>query len=400
MWHFLEHDYDPMRTLRTARDLLAPNGRLVIEVPRLDSTTFRLYGDRWPGLQAPQHTVLFDRSDVCSPPSKRPGLEVVEYLPYGAFPAFFYFFAGAAFKLLRGKGLNLSRAIYPYFLGQILFSPILAFEKQLNFAMQTVVCRRRDMSRARTLLRVGAQRSSFSRSASLVMLDRRDSDARSRAALLLRGHRPLDRRRRAARSAGIRYRVHGAPASPSVQTIYVSNHTSTLDVFLLIALGAAADALLPQRLSAEDRCRSASSARSFESSGRCRRSFPSSRREIFKRADRILRETGDSVYLSPEGHARHDRRDRRTSTKARFIWRRACTRRSFRSTSRFRARSIRAWATTRSPARSTSTFCRRSIRRRGSSPTSSEIATRCAICSCASTTRCARRASFPSRSRS
>ena len=34
------------------------------------------------------------------------------------------------------------RAIYPYFLGQILFSPILAFEKQLNFAMQTVVCRK------------------------------------------------------------------------------------------------------------------------------------------------------------------------------------------------------------------------------------------------------------------
>ena len=41
------------------------------------------------------------------------------------------------------QGTQLSRAIYPYFLGQILFSPILAFEKQLNFAMQTVVCRRR-----------------------------------------------------------------------------------------------------------------------------------------------------------------------------------------------------------------------------------------------------------------
>ena len=36
---------------------------------------------------------------------------------------------------------------------------------------------------------------------------------------------------------GIRYRVHGAPQPSEVQTIYVSNHTSTLDVFLLIALG-------------------------------------------------------------------------------------------------------------------------------------------------------------------
>ena len=142
MWHFLEHDYDPMATLRTARGLLAPNGRLVIEVPRLDSMTFRLFGDRWPGLQAPQHSILFDKARLIAAVDAA-GLDVVEYLPYGAFPAFFYFFAGAAFKLLRGKGLNLSRAIYPYFIGQIVFSPMLAFEKQLNFAMQTVACRRR-----------------------------------------------------------------------------------------------------------------------------------------------------------------------------------------------------------------------------------------------------------------
>jgi SAM-dependent methyltransferase len=142
MWHFLEHDYDPIRTLCVAGDLLAPRGRLIIEVPRLDSTTFRMYGDRWPGLQAPQHTVLYDRKTFLAAMDAA-GLEVVAYLPYGAFPAFFYFFAGAAFKLLRGKGLNLSRAIYPYFIGQLLFAPILAFEKQLNFAMQTVVCRRR-----------------------------------------------------------------------------------------------------------------------------------------------------------------------------------------------------------------------------------------------------------------
>ena len=141
MWHYLEHDYDPLRTLRRAAELVSDDGRVVIEVPRLDSMTFRFYQERWPGLQAPQHTVLFDRDHLIAA-VQAAGLEVVEYLPYGAFPAFFYFFAGAAFKMLRGKGLNLSRAIYPYFLGQILFSPILAFEKQLNFAMQTIVCRR------------------------------------------------------------------------------------------------------------------------------------------------------------------------------------------------------------------------------------------------------------------
>ena len=102
------------------------------------------------------------------------------------------------------------------------------------------------------------------------------------------------------RMSGIRYRVHGSPASPSIQTVYVSNHTSTIDVFVLIALA------LPRTR--------------FFLSGFLRKlipigiigtlirifwtvpqEYPERRREIFKRADRILRETGDSVYLSPEG---------------------------------------------------------------------------------------------------
>lgn len=141
MWHFLEHDYDPMRSLRTAVRVMKPDGRLVIEVPRLDSRTFRWFGDRWPGLQAPQHTVLFDRARLLQA-VRSAGLEVVDYLPYGAFPAYFYLFTGMAFKLLKGRGLNLERAIFPYFLGQLLALPLLLFESRLNLAMQTIVCRR------------------------------------------------------------------------------------------------------------------------------------------------------------------------------------------------------------------------------------------------------------------
>ncbi|HSE16323.1 MAG TPA: lysophospholipid acyltransferase family protein [Pyrinomonadaceae bacterium] len=93
---------------------------------------------------------------------------------------------------------------------------------------------------------------------------------------------------------------HYSEPIPDRQTIYISNHTSTLDVMLLIALG------LP-------RVR-------FFLSGYLRKfppvliigyiirifwtvpqRFPERRRQIFARADRILRRTGDSVYLSPEG---------------------------------------------------------------------------------------------------
>ncbi len=145
MWHFLEHDYDPVKTLETARHVLKPGGHLVIEVPRLDSLSNRLFKERWPGLQAPQHTVLYSR-ETLQKFIERSGLELVEYLPYGAFPAYFYLFAGVAFKLRKGRGIDLKRAILPYFLGQILLWPLLVFERYLNIAMQTVVCRKRESS--------------------------------------------------------------------------------------------------------------------------------------------------------------------------------------------------------------------------------------------------------------
>lgn len=142
MWHFLEHDYDPRRSLATARDLLRPGaGRLIVEVPRLDSVSARLFGRRWPGLQAPQHTVLYTREQLLRF-VREAGLEVVEHLPWGAFPAYFYLFAGAAFLRLRGRGLDVGRYMAPYFVGQALLAPVLLFERRLNLAMQTVVCRR------------------------------------------------------------------------------------------------------------------------------------------------------------------------------------------------------------------------------------------------------------------
>ena len=141
MWHFLEHDYDPLKSLAHAREALTSDGRLIIEVPRLDSMTFRLFGDRWPGLQAPQHTALYDRKMLLRMVA-RADLEVVDYLPYGAFPPYFYLFCGVAFTVLKGRGLNFRTAIYPYFAGQLVLLPVLPLIKRLNLAMQTVVCRR------------------------------------------------------------------------------------------------------------------------------------------------------------------------------------------------------------------------------------------------------------------
>lgn len=138
MWHFFEHDYDPNRSLQMAKKVLKDNGKLIIEVPRLDSLTYRLFGSKWPGVQAPQHTALYSKKNFIQMMEKH-GFHVETYMPYGAFPPYFYVFTGIYFKLV-GKGLNLNRIIFPYFLGQLLLSPILLFSRYLNLSMQTVVC--------------------------------------------------------------------------------------------------------------------------------------------------------------------------------------------------------------------------------------------------------------------
>jgi 1-acyl-sn-glycerol-3-phosphate acyltransferase len=99
---------------------------------------------------------------------------------------------------------------------------------------------------------------------------------------------------------GVGIRLHNSRGFPQAQTVYISNHSSSLDLFILVALG------LPN-------CR-------FFLSGFLRKlvplgiiswmmgtfftvpqRFPEERRRIFTRAGATLKRTGESVYLSPEG---------------------------------------------------------------------------------------------------
>jgi SAM-dependent methyltransferase len=64
MFHVLEHLYDPSSYLEAARDLLKPNGRLVIQVPNASCWQFLLLGERWMGLDVPRHLFNFKKKDI------------------------------------------------------------------------------------------------------------------------------------------------------------------------------------------------------------------------------------------------------------------------------------------------------------------------------------------------
>jgi 1-acyl-sn-glycerol-3-phosphate acyltransferase len=102
------------------------------------------------------------------------------------------------------------------------------------------------------------------------------------------------------RAAGVRVVLHRREPFPERQVMYLANHTSTLDCFILLSLG------LPRtRYFLRGKFRRIVPlgiithviGTFFTPSQR----FPEKRVRCFQRAERVLRRTGDSVYLSPEG---------------------------------------------------------------------------------------------------
>jgi len=64
MFHVLEHLADPRAYLRAAWELLAPDGRLIVQVPNAASWQCRLLGRRWNGMDVPRHLSDFRDRDV------------------------------------------------------------------------------------------------------------------------------------------------------------------------------------------------------------------------------------------------------------------------------------------------------------------------------------------------
>ena len=64
MTNFIEHVYDPIASMRRARDLLKPGGQLVGETPNWASWDYYLFRRYWGGYHTPRHLHLFNRSSL------------------------------------------------------------------------------------------------------------------------------------------------------------------------------------------------------------------------------------------------------------------------------------------------------------------------------------------------
>ena len=62
--HVLEHVSSPVATLRYAREMLSPGGRIVILVPNFGGFGRRAFGRAWDGLEVPRHLHHFTRTTL------------------------------------------------------------------------------------------------------------------------------------------------------------------------------------------------------------------------------------------------------------------------------------------------------------------------------------------------
>jgi len=64
MFHVLEHLYQPQAYLEAARNLLKPDGKLVVQVPNAACWQFLMLGESWIGCDIPRHLTVFRASDM------------------------------------------------------------------------------------------------------------------------------------------------------------------------------------------------------------------------------------------------------------------------------------------------------------------------------------------------
>ncbi|TVR66911.1 MAG: class I SAM-dependent methyltransferase [Spirochaetaceae bacterium] len=140
MWHYLEHDYHPIETLRRLRTMAHKNTRLLVEVPDLESLSRRWYGPFWEGWHAPRHTVIYSGSTLRET-LRRSGWEVVNRTTRGTLDTFALWWMSSMERRGIDWTASMESRFLPFMAGRVLTAPLFALEGILPLGVQLVEAR-------------------------------------------------------------------------------------------------------------------------------------------------------------------------------------------------------------------------------------------------------------------
>lgn len=104
MWHVLEHVSDLSGRMEQLKNLLKPQGTIIIAVPNCDAHDAKKYGKFWAGYDLPRHLYHFTKSDI-KILSERYGFTIVNIIPM-KFDAFYVSLLSEKYKKEKMRWLH------------------------------------------------------------------------------------------------------------------------------------------------------------------------------------------------------------------------------------------------------------------------------------------------------
>ena len=141
-WHYFEHDYDINQTIEKCRQLLKPNGILLIEVPMYQGIIQKLQRRYWQGWHSPRHISLFSFKSWRMIFLEK-DWEIVKHSKYGTMSAFTLWWLGHQEKKNIDWSGSMERHFWNLVFWKVLLMPLFALERIIPLGIQTIVIRKK-----------------------------------------------------------------------------------------------------------------------------------------------------------------------------------------------------------------------------------------------------------------
>jgi ubiquinone/menaquinone biosynthesis C-methylase UbiE len=138
MWHYLEHDYNPPKTLRKLLSLAKPNTKLIVEVPNFNSSTRKKYGANWAGFHTPRHTALYT-PETMTKMMHHHGWKVEAAFSYGSLNPYILDWMSRKEQEEIDWSQSMESEIIDFVKGMIVFFPKSFFQKKNSLGFMTIV---------------------------------------------------------------------------------------------------------------------------------------------------------------------------------------------------------------------------------------------------------------------
>jgi len=138
MWHYLEHDYEPLNNLSYLKAVAHPNTTLIIEIPNFNSQSRKKFGADWAGWHTPRHTSLFSPQNIRLL-LRKSGWKVTDLLTYGTMDPYLLEWMSRMEKKKIEWNKNMEDEFIAFMIGMLKFFPRKLREKQSSLGIMTVI---------------------------------------------------------------------------------------------------------------------------------------------------------------------------------------------------------------------------------------------------------------------